>query len=593
MRPEQATSSLSFLLVFLALISGLPAQGQLGGVVHWQPSGPGHECVPPSVRQAVFSTLLQVPQDPADGVINDKFAFYPQAGTLGGDLYIGSYVDLDPGPGLLDWNCGGYTAPGHLGCDSEIRTFGEQVLGVPVFAVLDGVVVAAQDGFPDMNTTFTGTAGNYVVLSGPGGRLTSYWHLRMGSVAVTVGQSVKAGQQVGETASSGNSVAPHLHFEVQDGSTIVEPWSGPCRAGESEWIQQPAWNGALYAGDFAISRTSPGLSQYPFSPPRDGQWVQSDPWLYFWILAHNIPANSNYRVRFLRPNGTLAQDNGPYPLFNGNWQWAWWWWSWDVPEMRVLPGTWTMIFDLNGQTMVTAPIEVSPTATPNFNRPPEPITVSLEPSEPTAADVLIARVGHDLILDDLDYDIVRYQYVWRVNGAVVRSRVSAGRADMIPHHVAQGGDLVSCEVTPMDDLASGSPVTAGATVRALHADETSLSMAAGGISAFTIDVGPSFAASPYVFAASLAGTAPGIPIVPGVTVPLVQDDLTNWMLLFPNTFPYGNTLGQLDTSGRASPYLTIPPGFPPGFANLSLHHAALVVGSSFRATNSVTIVTLP
>lgn len=583
------------LLAGIALSCALPAQGMLGGTVHPGPRGPAEDCVPAHVRAAAIASMAPLSFDPADGGGGPaKFAFYPQGGTLGKDLFIGSYVDLDPGPGFHDWNCSAYSYDGHLGCDSEIRTFGEQAIGVPVFAVQDGIVVAAVDGAPDMNTSWTGQAGNYIIVSGAGGRQTSYWHLRQWSVAVAVGQTVRAGEQIAETASSGNSAAPHLHFEVWDGATLVEPWAGPCRAGESEWLQQPPWNGPLYAGDFAFSRVSPATSPYPYSPPRSGQWVQTDPWLYFWLLAHNIPPNSTYRLRFLRPNGTVAQDDGPYPLGNpALWQWAWWWWAWDVPEMRSLAGTWTMLLDLNGQTVATAPIEVFPVEVPGFNRPPEPVTVSLEPAEPAAGDAIIARVEQDLILDDLDYDIVRYTYVWKVNGQTVRTRTSAGRADMIPRHTAFGGDTVSCEVAASDGTASGAPATASVLVRALAADPSSLSVSQGGAIGFRIDYGPAAASLPYVFAASLSGTSPGILLAPGFEVPLVWDPLTTWMLDFPNTFPYSQTLGTLDASGRAQPALLVPPGFPAGFANLQLHHAAVVPGPVLRITNPATIITLP
>jgi hypothetical protein len=73
-----------------------------------------------------------------------ELTFYPQAGILWRDLYPNNFVDLDPGPGLRDFACGTQTYDGHTGTDSDIRSFREMDIGVPVFAALDGRVIAVE-----------------------------------------------------------------------------------------------------------------------------------------------------------------------------------------------------------------------------------------------------------------------------------------------------------------------------------------------------------------------------------------------------------------------------------------------------------------
>src|SRR5207247_7085391 len=103
----------------------------------------------------------------------------------------------------------------------------EQASGVPVFAVVDGTVVEAHDGEPDNQVTnLVGRPANYVVLSHTGGYQTEYHHLKRGSVAVSVGQTVAGGTQLGLTGSSGNSSWPHLHFQSRLNSTTFEPSAG-------------------------------------------------------------------------------------------------------------------------------------------------------------------------------------------------------------------------------------------------------------------------------------------------------------------------------------------------------------------------------
>jgi murein DD-endopeptidase MepM/ murein hydrolase activator NlpD len=57
-------------------------------------------------------------------------------------------------------------------------------------------------------------AGNYVVIWDPGrGRSYVFMHLESGSIAVSEGQSVSAGQRIARVGTTGHSSGPHLHFE--------------------------------------------------------------------------------------------------------------------------------------------------------------------------------------------------------------------------------------------------------------------------------------------------------------------------------------------------------------------------------------------
>jgi hypothetical protein len=103
--------------------------------------------------------------------------------------------------------------------------------GSPIRAVADGEIVAVfdelQDQVPGANPpegslTLDQYGGNYVVERfEQNGRTyyAFYAHLKPGTAkaAVTVGQTVSAGDLVGELGNSGNTDGPHLHFHVMDG----------------------------------------------------------------------------------------------------------------------------------------------------------------------------------------------------------------------------------------------------------------------------------------------------------------------------------------------------------------------------------------
>ena len=86
--------------------------------------------------------------------------------------------------------------------------------GTPIRAAGAGVIVAAgpAEGY-----------GNAVLIDHGNGYLTHYGH--MSAIAVTVGQKVAAGEQIGNEGSTGHSTGPHLHFEVHAGlyKNPIEP----------------------------------------------------------------------------------------------------------------------------------------------------------------------------------------------------------------------------------------------------------------------------------------------------------------------------------------------------------------------------------
>lgn len=523
------------------------------------------------------------------------YLVYPIAGGYDQDLFTGNFVDLDPGSGVLSWNCGAYTYNTHAGIDSGLRTFDEQLIGVPIFAAADGIVTDTQDGNPDMNTTWPNLPANYVIIAHPGQRTAYYWHLKNGSVAVAAGQSVKAGQQIGLMGSSGVSGGPHLHFETRDQNStlLTEPFAGPCRAGPSHWKEQPPAPGALYLSDFGLARTVPPTGP-PFSVARDPRYLTTDPVRYYWMTVHHIPSQTTWRVRWLRPNGTVALDAGPTSFGNTeHWPWAWWWFQWWVPDMATTPGTWTLILDFNGVTALTAPVVVALPSTAFVNRPPEPITASITPANPGLGDPLTCRVGGELVKDDLDWDIVRFHYLWRVNGVTVRELTSAARTDTLPHHSASLGATVTCTVTPSDGQAAGAPAVAAATIQALTASRSQISLAQGACTDLRLDAGPAAGSAPFAVAGSLSGAAPGTPLGGSLVLPLNLDSLTAWMLQFPNTPPYFNTLGTLNSEGATTSSLVLPAGLPPALAGLALTHAGIAFGSPWIITNAVSTVLAP
>ncbi|WP_329062627.1 M23 family metallopeptidase [Streptomyces sp. NBC_01429] len=107
----------------------------------------------------------------------------------------GSYITTGYRTGGSLWSSGS-----HSGVDFRAAT------GTSVVAVGAATVVEAGWG---------GSYGNNIVLRMSDGTYTQYGHLS--SIAVSVGQSVAAGQRIGLSGATGNATGPHLHFEARTG----------------------------------------------------------------------------------------------------------------------------------------------------------------------------------------------------------------------------------------------------------------------------------------------------------------------------------------------------------------------------------------
>ncbi|HEY9548326.1 MAG TPA: M23 family metallopeptidase, partial [Kiloniellaceae bacterium] len=68
--------------------------------------------------------------------------------------------------------------------------------------------------------------GNWVALRHDDGWVTTYAHMRKGSLAVRVGQRVARGDKLGLVGLSGNTDFPHLHFAVTRGNVLLDPFTG-------------------------------------------------------------------------------------------------------------------------------------------------------------------------------------------------------------------------------------------------------------------------------------------------------------------------------------------------------------------------------
>lgn len=166
----------------------------------------------------------------------------------------------------VDWERTGYPAyrvslPQYLLFGVPLNEY--YCWGQEIYAPCDGIVVQAEDGyeerprtnlFSDLSNAYKNAhyfdpakddvqsvAGNYIIIEYGENIYAALVHLQTGSIQVSVGQSVKKGDVIGRVGHSGNSFAPHLHFQLMDSCDITTANGLPCAFEQYEVFQDGEW----------------------------------------------------------------------------------------------------------------------------------------------------------------------------------------------------------------------------------------------------------------------------------------------------------------------------------------------------------------
>ncbi|MDZ4673223.1 MAG: peptidoglycan DD-metalloendopeptidase family protein [Gemmatimonadota bacterium] len=119
-------------------------------------------------------------------------------------------------PGLWPLDERGYLTRGQAGPERIEETH----LGVDI-AVPVGTLVRASGGGRVVQAGEDDEYGRFVLISHPDGYETMYGHLSR--IVVGEGDRVNEGEVIGRSGNTGRSSAPHLHFEIRQNGTAVDP----------------------------------------------------------------------------------------------------------------------------------------------------------------------------------------------------------------------------------------------------------------------------------------------------------------------------------------------------------------------------------
>jgi len=135
--------------------------------------------------------------------------------------------------------------------------------GKEIYAPLGGRILQAEDGFHERTnlhlirdlwlalksaltynphkTSLQTLLGNNVIMQCDQNVFAMFAHMKTGSVAVSVGEQVERGALLGRVGHSGNSTAPHLHFQLMDSSDLLVAKGIPCLFAAYEIYTDGKW----------------------------------------------------------------------------------------------------------------------------------------------------------------------------------------------------------------------------------------------------------------------------------------------------------------------------------------------------------------
>jgi murein DD-endopeptidase MepM/ murein hydrolase activator NlpD len=266
------------------------------------------------------------------------------------DYTIVNYVDWSF-EGFLDHMCDSKSYDGHQGTDFTLRSFQQMDEGVNVLAAADGVVTYLIDSLFDreMVSDVSKELGNYIAIKHENDYYTYYAHLKTNSVTVEVGDSVSAGDVIGQVGSSGNSTDPHLHFELwYDSLYVVDPFDGACGNVDNLWL-----NDFIYESDFRVWQSGLAENVVELNQLREREkLVQCCPFnltqtntkpTSYWAQLIGLREGDALGIKWYTPASDLWFE---FDIDIDQDYWYYYYWSFIDPG-ELMDGEWTVELYLN------------------------------------------------------------------------------------------------------------------------------------------------------------------------------------------------------------------------------------------------------
>lgn len=248
---------------------------------------------------------------------------FPLDCKIGKTCWAANYVDMDGAAGSAkDFTCGPRSYDVHNGTDFALRSEGEMKAGVNVLAALPGTVLRFRDGETDTLKAASDLdkihqenkdCGNGVYLdhakAGYPGLSTIYCHMKQGSITVKPGDTIKAGDVLGQVGQSGYAEFPHLHFGIIWEGAVVEPYTGLNSTDGCGGFKRALWKDegmayspvSIYDGGFRGA--SPDFESIKAGEKNPDTISTASEALAFWVGMLGVKEGDKITLRVTDPMG--------------------------------------------------------------------------------------------------------------------------------------------------------------------------------------------------------------------------------------------------------------------------------------------------
>ncbi len=246
---------------------------------------------------------------------------------IGETCWLVNFVDHDPGPGSQDFRCGDLSYNTHKGTDIAIMNDAIMQADVSVLAAAPGRVIRKRDGVPYSTQRILESSyalkgkecGNKLVINHGDGYTTQYCHLKAGSLNVAVGDTVRRGDILGSVGRSGRTNFPHIHMQVQKGTSYIDPFTGrsnarPCNPSEQAgglW-SKAAQSELKYPGPqpyhLGFATSIPKTTDIRSGKLAGTVFSSTAPALVFWVEVFSMRIGDRMVLSLIGPSKETIKD---------------------------------------------------------------------------------------------------------------------------------------------------------------------------------------------------------------------------------------------------------------------------------------------